>query len=124
MQLPHEPDLPEGDWCDNARLVPREMAIRFHANGMAAFNTNSQVHNTDDVANGVCLRADVHRLLDNHSLVFYPLRDDFIAHFLQVTPPYNELYHRVPITVHPRVSIQFLYARFAINIISRVVHNR
>ena len=124
MQPSYGPDLLAGDWCDNARLVPRDCAIWFDANGMAAFNTNPEVENTDDIANGVCLRADVHRLLDKHSLVFYPLGNDFIAHFLQVTPPYDQLYHRVPISVHPRVSIQFLYARFAINIISRVVHNR
>ena len=76
---------------------------------------------TEDVANGVCLRSDLHLLLDSYSMVFYPVQDGFVAYFFDLVDPYAGQYHRSVINVHPRVARAHLYARFAFNVIS---HNR
>ena len=49
---------------------------------MQAYNTDTLLSTTDDAANGVTLRADVHRCLDLGGLVFVPVGHQVVAHLL------------------------------------------
>ena len=75
----------------------------------------------DDVANGVTLRADVHAALDRSVFVFFPSassQGQYIAYAIGLELDYAHTLHRRLAKVHERVSAEFLYARFAYNIIS------
>ena len=70
----------------------------------------------NDVGNGITLRDDFHHLLDNEFLVLVPANNDFMVQFLK--PPLDyENHHHARVNLHDRVRNQFLYARFAYNII-------
>ena len=73
----------------------------------------------DDVGNGLTLRCDVRRLLDNHAFVFYPVGNrKYVTYVLRESAQdYVELLHGREVTAPLRVSDEFLYARFAYNII-------
>ncbi|TBU28324.1 hypothetical protein BD311DRAFT_333539 [Dichomitus squalens] len=105
--------------CDNAHLVPKEQQAWFLANAMGRYNRSRMTGSVDDVANGITLRSDVHRLLDLHAFVFYPIGDrKFVTYIVQRNiHDYAELLHGRTVTVPLRVSYEFLYARFAYNII-------
>lgn len=85
---------------------------------MHVYNRNPSVVQLNDIANGVCLRADIHRCLDRAGFIFFPIDTQFVAYVIRLEPDYAEWYHRTPAHIHERVSIPFLYARFAYNIIS------
>ena len=85
---------------------------------MHIHNLRTNIMQPNDIANGVCLRADIHRCLDRGGFVFYPAKNQFVTYFVQSAWDYAERYHRVPVQLHERVSIQFFYARFAYNIIT------
>ncbi|EPS93925.1 hypothetical protein FOMPIDRAFT_1055533 [Fomitopsis schrenkii] len=104
--------------CDNAHLVPNDQAAWFAENNMSVHNIHPTIRQPNDVANGVCLRADIHRCLDRYGFVFFPMGTQFVAYFILPEEDYAEWYHRTPAQIHERVSIHFLYARFAFNIIA------
>ncbi|EJF61891.1 hypothetical protein DICSQDRAFT_180282 [Dichomitus squalens LYAD-421 SS1] len=106
--------------CDNAHLVPKDELAWFLVNEMGRFNRSTLGATVNDVSNGVTLRCDVHRLLDSQSFVFYPVGDrKYVTYLVRGTSrDYVELLHgREVSTVPLRVSDEFLYARFAYNII-------
>ncbi|KAH9931357.1 uncharacterized protein B0H18DRAFT_991367 [Fomitopsis serialis] len=105
-----------GSSCDNARLVPREHAFWFAENEMRAYSFGGTA-TPNDSANGVCLRADIRRCLDRQGFVFFPAGSQFVAYFIKGEPDYAEWYHRTAARIHERVPVQFLYARFAFNVI-------
>lgn len=86
----------------------------------------------NDIGNGVTLRSDVHGCFDRSNFVFYPLHDDTdIPNISDSLSPryvaaaindaelcYAYLLHRKEVHMHPRVSDEFLFARFAFAIIS------
>ena len=79
----------------------------------------------DDPANGFFLRHDVADLLKRHSFVFFPagLTDgkfQFMTYMCGGPLDYVPLLHRRLVTLPWRVSEEFLYARFALNIIHHV----
>ncbi|TBU27572.1 hypothetical protein BD309DRAFT_604981 [Dichomitus squalens] len=106
--------------CENARLVPQDQGDWFYANDMSDYNLAGHRTGVNDVANGVTLRSDVHRCLDRHSFVFYPVDGGrFAAYFVRRgDAEYAELFHRRPVDMPIRVSDQFLYARFAYTVIN------
>ena len=108
--------------CQCVHLVPKCHPHWFKFNKMGQFSASQIDIHPDHVANGVTLRADLHLLLDHHSLVFYPCQDpvEYMVYFLSDVPPYPNLYHRCTIKLHPRVNPAYLYARFAYNVISAV----
>lgn len=72
----------------------------------------------NDVANGVTLRSDVHAYIDQYGFVFYPTdQGRYVAYVVGRQLDYAKLFHRRLVAMHPRVAIQFLYARFAYNVI-------
>lgn len=103
---------------ENARLIPRSQSDWFTANDMEQFNIDASAK-IDDVANGVTLRSDVHTCFDRCKFVFYPTdQGRYVAYIIgHHQLDYAKLLHRRLVAMHPRVAIQFLYARFAYNII-------
>ena len=70
----------------------------------------------NDVGNGITLRADLRLLLDATGFVLVPANDGFVVQFLDPHSGYEDR-RRAPVALHDRVRNQFLYARFAYNII-------
>lgn len=91
-------------------------------NGMSIFNLNEDIppkYITCDVENCLLLRQDLHTAFDAKQFVFIPKCRSWRIHFLASTADYGRLFHnRRPLVL--QVSAQFLYARFAWAIISRV----
>ncbi|KAI0069565.1 hypothetical protein K474DRAFT_485043 [Panus rudis PR-1116 ss-1] len=101
--------------CENAHLVPRNESDWFDRNRMLTHSINPQA-GIDDVANGVTLRNDVYAVLDANGFVFYPPAPggkEYVAYVVKELPVYVNLFHQHLVDMHPRVSEQFLYARFA-----------
>lgn len=100
---------------DNCRLVPETQHQWFQLNIMQLYNSfPGELH--DDVSNGIALRADLHRLLDNAVFSLIPANNDFVVQFMG-NPGTYEKYHHAKVALHDRVPNQFLYARFAYNIV-------
>ena len=106
--------------CENAYVVPKDQKAWFSGNDMGRFNRVSPKTSVDDVANRMTLRCDVNRMLDRHAFVFYPSNDrKFVTYIvLKNTVDYEYLLHGRLVTIPLRVSDEFLYARFAYNIIN------
>lgn len=113
-------ELDSSDVLDNARLVPKKhdkwyRLHRFSDYNIAAFD------GCNDIANGITLRSDIRRCLDNsRGLVFVPLGGTLVAHFLDVHPDYAQILHNVPVDLPARVPVELVYARFALNVLSLV----
>ena len=106
--------------CENARLVPRDREAWFVANDMGRYNRSGAGTSVNDVANGVTLRCDVRRLLEFHAFVFYPIGEGrFVTYVVRRDmQDFADVLHGRTVTVPMRVSDEFLYARFAYNIIN------
>ncbi len=74
----------------------------------------------NDVANGVCMRADVHRCFDRHGFVIYPEGSSFATYMVDPwEADYAELLHCRLVNIPARVFPELLFARFAFAIIQR-----
>ena len=105
---------------DACYLVPKAQHRWFSSNGMHSYNANNG-NALDDVGNLITLTCDIHRHLDGASLVLVPANDGYVVHYLEAQP--DDFYaglHRAPVHLHDRVRNQFLYARFAYNILALV----
>ncbi|KAI1784587.1 hypothetical protein LXA43DRAFT_901310 [Ganoderma leucocontextum] len=103
-----------------AHLVPKAEEAWFIANKMFAYAPDNEDAGIDAHTNGILLRDDVRRCFDSHAFVFYPAGNNmFVAYFVHTRgyPNYTELLHRRLVTIHPSVAVEFLYARFAYNVI-------
>ena len=100
--------------------MPEDQEAWFIDNGMGRHNRSGCGTSVNDVANGVTLRCDVHRLLDYHAIVFYPAGErKYVTYIVRNDmEDYAEQLHGRVVAVPLRVSDEFLYARFAYNIIS------
>ena len=106
--------------CENARLVPQDREAWFVANDMGRYNRSGAGTSVNDVANGVTLRCDVRRLLEFHAFVFYPIGGGKAVTYVvrRDMQDFADVLHGRTVTVPVRVSDEFLYARFAYNIIN------
>lgn len=106
---------------ENARIVPRAEKAWFWAYRMDQYII-VPTSGVDDVANGVCLRADVHACFDRSGFVFFPCgEDNYLAYVIDEREGhYAALFHRRLVNMHQRVPGALLYARFALAIINRV----
>lgn len=117
----------------SARIVPKTNEIWFSHNSMAQFSLVSDRTGVNDIANGIALRSDVHKCFDRHGFVFYPLETAsdnesttksttlprYVAVFIKTREaPYRIQYHRREVHMDKRISEEFLFARFALAIIS------
>ncbi|TFK83932.1 hypothetical protein K466DRAFT_602449 [Polyporus arcularius HHB13444] len=102
---------------DCAHLCPTECRDWFAASNMYTYTYNGR-HN--DVANGVCMRADVHRCFDRHGFVIYPEGSSFVTYMIDAwEADYAELLHCRLVNIPARVFPELLFARFAFAIIKR-----
>ncbi|KAI0751614.1 hypothetical protein C8Q80DRAFT_1158458 [Daedaleopsis nitida] len=104
----------------NARLIPEAHDVWFRANRLAFYTSIAPSHpGVNHIANGVTLRADVQDFLDRLGFVSYPAGGDhqFCAYLLLADPDYRQELHRREVEMPERVSHEFLFARFAYNII-------
>ena len=93
----------------------------FQANEMFIYTVDRH-QGVNSIANGVTLRSDILGCLDRSSFVFYPFGDGrYGGYVLKQESDYVEWVHRRPARVHPRVADQYLYARFAYNVIGLVL---
>ncbi|KIP04926.1 hypothetical protein PHLGIDRAFT_120283 [Phlebiopsis gigantea 11061_1 CR5-6] len=106
-----------GCTLENAHLIPREHSAWFAYHNLQIYNTDTILSTTEDAANGVTLRADIHRCLDLGGLVFVPVCNGVVAHLLDYSYDYTPFLHSLPIRLSQRVAIEFVYARFAFNIL-------
>ena len=106
--------------CQCAYLSPKCHPFWFYWNKMFQFNIGKSNYYPEDIANSVYLRADLHILLDQSSMVFYPTQDGIVVYFIDFAPPYAGQYHRNVIKIHPRIARAHMYARFAFNVISLI----
>ena len=68
---------------------------------------------TDDMANAVLLRCDIHRAFDNAKFVIVPKEGQWVPHFLDKTAHYSTQYHNRRLIIPKAVARQFFLARFA-----------
>ncbi|RPD64367.1 hypothetical protein L226DRAFT_611910 [Lentinus tigrinus ALCF2SS1-7] len=82
--------------------------------------TSSFKAGVDDIANGICLRSDVHRFLDNHGFLIYPANaSSFMAYVIdRDEADYASLLHWRLLKVPDRVFAELLYARFVYAVIN------
>lgn len=107
-----------------AHLIPAKEEGWFDRNAMSQYScdvtSNSSVN---DVANCLLLRADVHRLFDQHKFVFIPKHASFeveeepslhlVCHLIGSSLELTEYYHNVPLRPTPGLSTEYLLAAFA-----------
>ena len=85
-------------------------------------NCNPGRRSLDDPANSTCLHPDLLGLFDQHAFVFFPTAQSaeprFVAYFIQPGHAYAEGLHRVEAHIPDPVSLEFIYARFALNVLA------
>ena len=75
------------DWSGHdTRLVPKDQTAWFQVNHMHLYNANPNINDTNDVRNGIRLRADLHHGLEHPVFVPYP-SEIFVAVFIQRGSP-------------------------------------
>ena len=68
---------------------------------------------TDDMANAILLRCDIHRAFDNAKFVIVPKEGQWTPYFLDKTVHYSTEYHNRRLAIPRAVARQFFLARFA-----------
>ena len=68
---------------------------------------------TNDVANAISLRDDIHRAFDSAFFVIARKQGRWVAHFWKRTVEIGRTYHNRLLNIHPAVHPCFLLARFA-----------
>lgn len=97
---------------------------------MWQYNTDPQRRSLDNSANSICLRLDLSGLFDRHTFVFFPSSSErgaqnyLVAYFIQPEHTHAESFHRVEARFPESVSMEFLYARFALNVIATATISR
>ncbi|KAI1787382.1 hypothetical protein LXA43DRAFT_853982, partial [Ganoderma leucocontextum] len=100
------------------RLVPLDHEDWFVCNGMNPYIWGYD-NRTSDPSNGLTLRMDLADCLEWHGFVFFPAGNGkFMTYVCRPLIDYVQLLHRRLVTIPPRVSDEFLYARFGHTIIS------
>ena len=117
-----------GDFWEDAYLIPPEQGYWFLGHKMWSHNADTGRRSVDDPANNICLQPDLHRLFDQHTFVFYPSEYStsgrYITYFIQPEHVYAEGLHRVEARIPESVSPHFIYARFALSVLSSATVSR
>jgi hypothetical protein len=104
------------DYIERAHLCPRNELDWFRKNGMRQYNARLDISGdviTDDVANALAMRADIHRAFDDCKFVLVPKCGRWTIHFLEKTYDLGRIYHNRPIEIAGGVSPEFILTRFA-----------
>jgi len=103
------------DCIERAHLCPRHELDWFRKNGMRRYNARLDISGdfiTDDIANALAMRADIHRAFDDCKFMLTRKRGEWTIHFLEKTFDLGRMYHNRPVEV-VGVSPEFLLTRFA-----------
>lgn len=106
----------ERDEAGRAHLCPSSEWTWFSENGMEHYNTNKQLSGrkaTDDIANSVTMRRDIHQAFDNRTFIITRKSNEWAAHFLKATHEKGRQYHNTKVKIGNGISSAFLLARFA-----------
>ncbi|KAH8798636.1 hypothetical protein F5884DRAFT_813300 [Xylogone sp. PMI_703] len=104
------------DSLERAHLCPRDETDWFGGNSMHRYSISGTLSGgkiTDDIANAVAMREDIHTAFDRGKFVITRKAGNWVAHFVDVTNELGNLYHNRPLTLKSSVSSMFLLARFA-----------
>lgn len=103
------------DYIERAHLCPRNELDWFRKNGMRRYNARLDISGdvlTDDMANALAMRADIHRAFDECKFVLVRKCGRWTVHFLEKTYDLGRMYHNRPAEV-VGVSPEFILTRFA-----------
>lgn len=103
------------DYIERAHLCPRHELDWFRKNGMRRYNARLDISGdfiTDDIANALAMRADIHRAFDDCKFILTRKRGEWAIHFLEQTYDLGRMYHNQTVKL-VGVSPEFLLARFA-----------
>lgn len=99
-----------------AHLCPKGSSSWFIQNDMSEYNQFPYLTGdliTNDVANAIALRQDIHQAFDSRLFAFVEKRGVWATHFLKPTFELGRDYHNTQVAISAGVSAQFLYARLA-----------
>jgi HNH endonuclease len=85
-------------------------------NGMRQYNGRLDPHGdciTDDMANAIAMRADIHRAFDECRFILVRKDGLWVARFLELTYELGRMHHNRPPELKPGVSAMFLLVRLA-----------
>ncbi|KAH7010748.1 hypothetical protein B0J12DRAFT_59515 [Macrophomina phaseolina] len=114
-----------GDYVQRAHLCPRAETEWFMRNRMVSYNVNIDLSGdsiTDDLANAITLRADIHTAFDDCRFVLIPKAGAWVPHFLDATIDLGLIHHNTPVALPSQVSPAFLLARFAWALFPKMRH--
>ncbi|MCJ1396625.1 hypothetical protein MMC18_009516 [Xylographa bjoerkii] len=104
------------DYIERAHLCPRNELDWFQKNGMGQYNRRINTSGpviTDDTANAMAMRADIHRAFDDCKFAIVRKKGCWVTHFLETTYELGALYHNRPVEVMGGVAPEFILARYA-----------
>ena len=104
------------DFLHRAHLCPRAETEWFQTNGMSRYNNQLELSGdvaTDDMANAIALRPDIHTAFDQGYFMIARKKEHWVLHFLRTTHDLGRDYHRLPVDINPNVAPEFLMVRFA-----------
>ena len=108
--------------CEAVHIVPRAHWEWFHRNDMTRYNWAGRRTGVNDPANRLALRTNVGRLWALSGFMLFPApgQGGYMTYVTIPQFPYAEDFHRRWVPISQRVSVAFLYARFAYTIITLV----
>ncbi|KAH8930396.1 hypothetical protein BT69DRAFT_1327870 [Atractiella rhizophila] len=101
----------------NAHLVPTDEVEWFQFHLQRQHNIKGPAL-TEDVSNGLAMRADIHISFDAYEFVLAPYGGKIVPYFLTWEESYVSQYHLRPIALPSGISVHHLYSRFAFNVIN------
>lgn len=104
------------DYLERAHLCPRSETDWFQKNGMRQYNDRLDLPGdcvTDDMANAIAMRADIHRAFDECRFVLVRKNELWVAHFLELTYELGRMHHNRRLEFKPGISAMFLLVRLA-----------
>merc|ERR1711881_641030 len=104
------------DFLHRAHLCPRAETEWFQTNGMSRYNNQLELSGdvaTDDMANAIALRPDIHTAFDQGYFMIARKKEHWVLHFLRTTHDLGRDYHRLPVDINPNLAPEFLMVRFA-----------
>lgn len=103
------------DCIERAHLCPRNELDWFRKNGMRRYNLRLDISGdviTDDIANALAMRPDIHRAFDDCKFALVRKSGRWTVHFLEKTYDLGRMYHNRPIDI-AGFSPEFVLTRFA-----------
>ena len=67
----------------------------------------------DDISNAITLRSDLHTAFDDRRFLLTRKASQWVVHFLELTNELGGQYHNRSVSLHNRVSPEFILVRFA-----------